>query len=572
MNRVLASLFLFVTAAQFSLAANTPPTIKTQIANQTLFAGVTTKIDLLNAFDDPDTNAVRFSTVQGTFDVQLFTGQKPITVANFLKYLDQGRYFKIDPTTHHRASVFFHRSIANFVVQGGGFIGTVNPLDPVGAQPTQVATFPAILNEPGLSNKRGTLAMAKVDGDPNSATSQWFVNLKDNGGPPSNLDTTNGGFTVFGKVLGNGMTIVDRIGAIPRINVGSPFDDLPVINYMSPDTIRVANLVSIPDIIRIPPFTFVAFSNNTAVATVSISAGRRLVINAKAIGTASIAVRATDYDGASVTQHFNITVVSSPGRLINIAARANVMADPNELIAGFVINGTPPKRLLLRGLGPSLAQAHIANPLGDPTLELRKVDNTLLATSNDWGDSAARQQVIDTDLAPPSTSEAAILTTLAGNTPGYTAIMRGFQSTGIGLAEVYDLDKGPGSRLVNLSARSLVQTGDNVMIGGFVVAGSTSTKVLIRGIGPSLAAFMVPNVLPDPKIELHNVQGTKIAENNDWQTAPNAADIQASGFAPTNPHESAILTTQLAGNYTAILSGLGAKPTGIASVEFYQLP
>jgi cyclophilin family peptidyl-prolyl cis-trans isomerase len=555
-----------------AVAANTPPLVKTQIANQTLFAGVTTKIDLLNAFDDPDTNAVRFSTVQGIFDVQLFTGQKPITVANFLRYVDQGRYFKIDPTTHHRASNFIHRSIANFVIQGGGFLATVNTGDPTRATPTKIAAFPRITNEPGISNMRGTIAMAKLPNDANSATSEWFINLQNNGGPPNNLDTTNGGFTVFGKVRGSGMTTVDRIATIPRIDVGAPFDDLPVINYMNPNPIRVANLVSIPDIIRIPPFTFLAFSYNTAVATVSIDAGRRLTINAKGIGTATILLRATDYDGASVTQIFTVNVVASPGRLINIAARANVLADPNELIAGFVITGTPPKRLLLRGVGPSLAQHQVQNSLGDPTLELRKVDNTFLVANNDWGDGSTRQQIMDTDLAPKSTSEAAIPITLAGNTPGYTAIMRGVNTTGIGLAEVYDLDNGPGSRLVNLSARSLVQTGDNVMIGGFVIAGSTPTKVLIRGIGPSLAAFMVPNTLPDPKLELHNPQGVKIAENNDWQTASNAADIQSSGFAPTNSRESAILTMQTAGGYTAILSGLGSKPTGIGSVEIYQLP
>ena len=119
--------------------------------------------------------------------------------------------------------------------------------------------------------------MAKLAGDPNSATSEWFVNLRDNGGPPNNLDTTNGGFTVFGKVLGTGMTTVDKIATDQRLNEGSPFDSLPVINYVNPNPIRVPNLVLVPDIIRIPPFTFLAYSSNTAVATVSISAGRQLV-------------------------------------------------------------------------------------------------------------------------------------------------------------------------------------------------------------------------------------------------------------------------------------------------------
>ena len=346
MNRAIVFLLALSAAAPLAIAANAPPVIKTHIANQTLFAGVTAKIDLTNAFNDPDMNAVRFSTVQGNFDVQLFTAQKPITVANFLRYVDQGRYFKIDPTTHHRASSFVHRMIPNFVVQGGGYIGTVGTSDPTIAIPTRLATFPPIQNEPGISNKRGTIAMAKLDGDPNSATSEWFVNLRDNGGPPNNLDTTNGGFTVFGKVLGTGMTTVDKIATDQRLNEGAPFDSLPVINYMSPNPIRVPNLVLVPDIIRIPPFTFLAHSSNTAVATVTISAGRQLVINAKQIGTSVIALRATDYDGAFVTQNFTVTVVASPGRLNNIATRLDVLSDPNELIAGFVLTGTAPKRVL----------------------------------------------------------------------------------------------------------------------------------------------------------------------------------------------------------------------------------
>ena len=187
---------------------------------------------------------MRFSTVQGNFDVQLFTAQKPITVANFLKYLDQGRYFKIDPTTHHRASSFFHRIFPNFVVQGGGYIERSNTSDPTIAMPTRLATFPPIQNEPGISNKRGTIAMAKLDGDPNSATSQWFINLRDNGGPPSNLDTTNGGFTVFGKVLGTGMTIVDKIATDQRLDDSVRLSTVcRVINYVNPNPIRVPNLV-----------------------------------------------------------------------------------------------------------------------------------------------------------------------------------------------------------------------------------------------------------------------------------------------------------------------------------------
>ncbi len=571
MNHRLIVFLLSLSAGAAPLAAaNVAPVVKTQIADQTFFAGATARIDLTNAFRDPDTNAVRFSTVLGDFDVQLFTGQKPITVTNFLKYVDQGRYFKIDPTTHHRASSFVHRSIADFVIQGGGFIGTVSTTDPTVAVPTQVATFPAIQNEPGISNKRGTIAMAKLPNNANSATSQWFVNLKDNGGAPSNLDTTNGGFTVFGKVIGNGMTTVDKIAMVPRFNFGSPFDTLPLRNYKDPDPIRVPNLVSIPDIIQIPPFVFSVASANPAIAVVSVSAGRRLAITARQIGTTTITVKAIDFDGAFITQHFDVTVIASPGRLVNISTRLQVQADPNELIAGFIVAGTSPKRVLIRAIGPSLARAGVPNPLADPILELR--DKTkVLARSDDWGDAVNRQQIKDTDAPPTSSSESAIVATLPANNASYSAIIRGVNGTGVGLAEIFDLDHGPDSRLANISSRGFVQTGDNVMIGGFIIGGQHTAKVMVRGIGPSLSSAGITNPLRDPLLELRNAQGTKIAQNNDWQMAANASDIQASGIAPTNPRESAILTTQAPGNYTAILSGAGSAPTGVALVEVYNL-
>lgn len=569
MNRYLVFVIFVCAAALSSFAANVPPVIKTQISAQTLYAGATTKIDLTNAFSDPDTKAVRFSTVLGIIDVQLFAAQKPITVTNFLKYVDQGRYFKIDPTTHHRASNFIHRSIVNFVIQGGGYIGTVDVADPTIVTPTEVAKFPAIQNEPGISNKRGTIAMAKLGSGPNTATCEWFINLHDNGGPPKNLDTTNGGFTVFGKVIRTGLTTVDKIAMVQRFDFGSPFESLPLRNYNGTDQTKLSNLLSIPDIIQIPPFNFLASSNNTAVATVAIDPDqRRLVITGKQAGSAFISLRATDFDGTFVTQTFTVTVVASPGRLANISTRLQVLADPNELIAGFIVSGTSPKRVLVRALGPSLSQSGITNPLADPILELH--DSTkILATSDDWGDSTKRQEIEDTDIPPTNPSEATIIATLPAGAR-YSAIVRGVNGTGVGLAEIYDLDRGPGSRLANISSRGFVQTGGNVMIGGFIITGATTAKIGIRGIGPSLFPG-ISNPLRDPFLELRNAQGVKIVSNNDWQMAPNASDIQAAGIAPTNPRESAILTTQPPGRYSVILSGVGTTPTGVGTVEVYHI-
>ena len=162
--------------------------------------------------------------------------------------------------------------------------------------------------------------MAKLDGQPNSATSQWFVNLANNGGPPANLDTTNGGFTVFGHVTGVGMTIVNAIAAVPIFNLGSPFNSLPLRNYTG-GFIRVTNLVSIAGIRVISPLAFTASSDNPAVATATIS-GKNLLVTPLQPGTAHIMAKATDLDGANVSQTFTVTVMTGPARLANISTRA----------------------------------------------------------------------------------------------------------------------------------------------------------------------------------------------------------------------------------------------------------
>jgi peptidyl-prolyl cis-trans isomerase A (cyclophilin A) len=166
---------------------------------------------------------VRFNTVRtdnqpgvSTIDVRLYNTATPLTVANFLNYVNNSRY----------NGTFIHRSVPGFVIQGGGYI-----YDGSGAP--HIATFPAVQNEFGISNLRGTISMAKLGGDPNSATSEWFFNLSDSnaGSCPNGLDCQNGGFTVFGRVVGAGMTVVDAIAALPRYDLdgsGSTFDTVPL--------------------------------------------------------------------------------------------------------------------------------------------------------------------------------------------------------------------------------------------------------------------------------------------------------------------------------------------------------
>lgn len=586
------SLLLLTAVAVGSLTAaaqNAAPTVKAPIADMTLYAGApNASIDLTSAFEDPDlTPAVRLQTDFGAIDIALFQRQKPITVANFLRYVDENRYFTTDPTTKQLASSFIHRSAPGFVLQGGGFIGTVNPSGGDYLQATPVATLPKIQNEPGISNRRGTLAMAKLGSDPNSATSQWFINLANNAhsvdpqtGVDNGLDVQNGGFAVFARVLGDGMDVADHIANLPIYNASSynsAFTSIPLHDLGSQNYVAVRNLVSLPSIARInsvhSPLTFTATSDNNAIATATVS-DSNLLVSGKAVGgIAHITVTATDVDGASVSRTFAVNFVAAPGRLVNISTRMQVGTADQALFGGFIVRGDSPKRVLIRAIGPSLSSQGINGPLADPTLELYDASGALLASSDSWAD-ANKQEISDTGIAPSSTKEAAILTTLSSDNSGvgYTAIVRGLNNTtGVGVVEVYDLDAGAGSTLVNISSRGRVGTVDNdAMIGGFFVGGTDSKRVLIRGLGPSLTSQGISGVLSDPKLQVVDSNGTEVDSNDDWQTSAQASEIQASGLAPTNPKESASLKSLAPGAYTAIVRS-NNNSAGIGVVEVYQL-
>jgi len=255
--------------------------------------------------------------------------------------------------------------------------------------------------------------------------------------------------------------------------------------------------------------------------------------------------------------------------LANISTRAMVGAGDNVLIAGFIVNGTQTKPILVRGLGPSLAGPPFSVPsvLADPTLELYDSTGAIIQSNDNWKDT--HEVAIEaTGLAPTSDSEAAILAQL---TPGaYTAILRGANETvGNGLVEFYDLDTTLDSRLANISSRGLVQTGDEVMIGGFITGGAESGEVLVRALGPSLAQLHVAGVLSDPTLELHDENGAVIGSNDNWQDTQGAA-IEATGIAPTDPKEAALISALAPGNYTAIVRGANGT-TGISLVEVYKL-
>lgn len=253
--------------------------------------------------------------------------------------------------------------------------------------------------------------------------------------------------------------------------------------------------------------------------------------------------------------------------LANISTRVQVGHNDDVLIAGFILTGSQPKKLLLRALGPSV---QLSGVLSDPVLTLYDSAGQLIATNDNWRTNSNATEIEATGLAPRDNSESAILTSL---TPGaYTAVVSRVNgagvmfSPGIGLVEVYDLDRTVNSKLANVSSRGLVQAGDNVMIAGVIVLGSDSQKVIVRALGPSIA---VPGRLLDPTLDLRDSNGALIASNDNWRTAQEM-EIAATGIPPTNDAESAIIRTLPPAPYTAIVRGVNGT-TGIALVEVYAL-
>jgi cyclophilin family peptidyl-prolyl cis-trans isomerase len=279
------------------LEQNGGPVVVKQLADVRVARGATRDISVSGTFADSDVSAARrFTTNIGVFDVVLYETAAPKTVANFLAYADGGRY----------KNTFFHRAPAGFVVQGGGF--TFN-----GGTFGRVSTFAPVVNEPGISNLEGTVAMAKLGGDPNSATSQYFINLSDANAP--NLDNQNGGFTVFGRIAGKGMDLFREIDAMPKgrytispggVNIG--LDDVPVNTGASaPATLDGSKLVRVTGVGPAPIVAYSAVSLSPGVAKVSLS-GNTLRVTGVSPGTARVRVRAEDLDGLVADQIFTVTV------------------------------------------------------------------------------------------------------------------------------------------------------------------------------------------------------------------------------------------------------------------------
>lgn len=276
------------------------PLVGTLIPAWSGVVGASRDTPVAGTFSDPEADsAVRVSTTLGTMDFILFNAATPATVTNFMSYVNAGKY----------TDVVFHRSVANFVIQGGGFKGAGS-----GSNFTSVVTAPTVVNEPGIANVRGTLSMAKNGGIPDSATSQFFVSLNDN---RANLDYQNGGFTVFGRVAGNGMTVADNISALPTAtynllldggSTATQFSDFPMNVLSPPATMDQSQVVKINSVDSIPTLSY-SITGNTSpgVATASILNGQ-LHLTGLSGGQTTITVSATDLDNLTTSQTVSVVI------------------------------------------------------------------------------------------------------------------------------------------------------------------------------------------------------------------------------------------------------------------------
>jgi len=308
-----------------------------------------------------------------------------------------------------------------------------------------------------------------------------------------------------------------------------------------------------------------------------------VIVGAELSDSGSYTVVVSNSAGSATSSAATVTIGTLPlARVTNLSARAQVGTDANILIAGFIINGTTPKRILIRALGPTLSTAGVTNPLADPTLTIADGSGNTVSTNDDWqttsnlSDYNAASAKAGAIPLPSGSKDSGLLLTL--NPGGYTALVSGKNgATGVALVELYEVDTDTSNQLINISARASVGTGDSVTIAGIIVSGSSPKKFLVRSLGPALQARGVTGFLADPQFQVFDSSNNVVASNDDWGTSATLADtntVTSAVNAPvlsTGSKDSALTVTLAPGGYTVVVRGAG-NSAGVALVELYQAP
>jgi hypothetical protein len=506
------------------------------------------------------------------------------------------------------------------------FVFTINT-DPITATPPGSGWYVAIKIPDASPATTFHFSGVRMDGGASPTFSSYVPGANGSGGvdgrfvasskpadPASNLDGPNGKITIVVLASDLGLKPGDTIagflsgssqttgGVLTEVYDGMPdsltFTGSYTVNtnqICAPNAPPTAVLTASPDHGPGPLTVNLSGANSTdpdsgdAIATYNFDFGDgstssqsspTVTHTYNAPGEYPARLRVTDSRGL-ISTNTAILPIEVNAALRNLSTRGSVQTGDNVLIAGFIVTGNDPRQILLRGIGPSAKSngQPIPGAMQDPTIELHDA-NGVVATNDNWkiNDQNGQSQqaaIENTGAAPSDDRESALVRTL--NPGNYTVILRGKNNTtGIGVVEAYDLDPFANSKLANISTRGFVQTGDNVMIAGFVAgpANAAPTGVLIRGLGPSLSNF-VANPLQDPTLELHDANGAKIRTNDNWKIDDQSgqsqqSDIQGTGIPPSDDRESAILTDVAPGNYTAILAGKN-NTSGVGLVEIYNV-
>jgi len=628
-------------------------------------AGV--EIDLADYFtiDGVSGQVVQLDFDQGTINIEMLDAAAPLNVANFLSYVDDDSY----------NNTIIHRSIEGFVIQGGSFTATL-PLVPV-------LTRDPVVNEFSLSNLRGTLSMAKLADQPDSATSGFFISMADNS---AILDPQNGGFTVFARVIGAGMDVADVIEDIPTWtltldNSGFPFADFPMLGGVDDDVAvdLMAELVEAKRVSMYPEvgdsdsmISFTVGSSSAGIVEATLSGSVLTVApNDTFLGSATISVSAMDTEGNSFEKTFAAQIVSDvPGfssrpmnraveigrstmvsatvvsegdatyqwnldgnpitgatqstyaiasfaeadggvytlsatnpdgtatslggelfaiekaaRLVNISTRGIAGTGDETMITGFFLSGGPgEKEMLARALGPDLVARGVSGTMPDPRIQLIPLGGDPVE-NDDWDigndlDLVARLSARSGAGPLVAGSADAVI---AGSFPvtGYTALItpKSGSPGGVVLAEVFDGDEDNVNspvRIVNISTRAEVGTGDDVLIAGFWIVGGEKANLLIRAIGPGLIASDVNNTLADPQFRVVNGANETVATSDNWEEGAFKdsliREMEAAGATVSDEgsKDAATIVTLDPGGYTVIVSGVG-DTTGVALVDVFEV-